>query len=118
MKKIFYTCLTLSIFIITGINVITVESIEGIKLRADQGIAIAQLQVGRYYESVGRPQTALKYYSLSAQQGNASAEYNLGRLYEYGIGVKANWHESSKWYTKANDQGIPLPAHQTRDEDE
>lgn len=117
MKTIFYIYLTFLIFTIIGLKVLSADSIEDVKLRADQGDEVAQLQVGRYYENISEFTKALEYYSLSAQQGNAFAEYNIGRVYEYGIGVKADWHEAAKWYIKANEQGIPLPPHQIREEE-
>ena len=52
-----------------------------LKPRAEQGLAIAQNNLGIMYdEGLGVAQdykTAAKYYTLAAEQGLASAQYNL-----------------------------------------
>ena len=40
-----------------------------------------------------------------ANAGNARAEHDLAELYKWGQGVKQNYAEAVKWYTKAAEQG-------------
>lgn len=43
-----------------------------------------------------------------ATQGDASAQYALGRRYNLGDGVKRDYTEAAKWFSKAADQGQVL----------
>ncbi|BCS82742.1 Sel1-like repeat-containing protein [Cotonvirus japonicus] len=43
---------------------------------------------------------------LCAKSGDALAQNNLGFMYEKGIGLEKNSHESIKWYTKSANQGF------------
>ena len=67
------------------------DTITEIRLRAEQGDASAQYNLGvRYAFGRGVPQDeaeAVRWYRLSADQGNASAQYNLGVSYSNGEGV-------------------------------
>jgi uncharacterized protein len=78
---------------------------------AEQGSAVAQLQIGYQYElGEGVSQDhgeAERWYRQSAEQGNAVAATNLGKLYEQGSGVPENWAEAAEWYRRAAEQGYP-----------
>ena len=41
----------------------------------------------------------------AANSGGASAQYNVAGMYFFGQGVKQDYSEALKWYTKASDQG-------------
>ncbi len=43
-----------------------------------------------------------------AEQGDADAQYYLGWQYEYGQGVKEDYAEAVRWYTKAAEQGLDV----------
>jgi hypothetical protein len=40
-----------------------------------------------------------------AEQGNAKAQYKLGNMYFSGVGVKQDYAEALRWFTKAAEQG-------------
>ena len=72
---------------------------------ADQGLAIAQFNVGLMYDN-GQGVTkdeiqAMKWYRLAADQGRSDAQYQLGHL-NY---KQNNYAEAAKWFHLASDQG-------------
>jgi len=75
---------------------------------AEQGIAVAQYNVGIMYDTgKGVPEndkTAVKWYSLAAALGNDLAQFNLGLMYDRGEGVEENDKTAVKWYVKAAKQ--------------
>ena len=54
--------------------------IEEIKMRALQGDAYAQNELGAYYTESNDYDEALKWFKLSAEQGNKDAQMNMGTL--------------------------------------
>jgi len=76
---------------------------------AEQGDAIAQLNLGFMYEKGwGVPKNyreAAHWYRKAALQGDAMAQFNLGFMYEKGWGVPKNYREAFRWYRKAADTG-------------
>ena len=74
---------------------------------ADQGLAVAQFNLGLMYANglgVSKDETeAMKWYRLAADQGRADAQYQLGHLsYQQN-----NFAEAVKWFRLAADQGRP-----------
>ena len=71
------------------------------KLLAEQGNALAQLNLGiRYANGEGVPEDdaeAVKWYRLAAEQGLAPAQSYLGIMYGQGDGVPENYAEAAKW---------------------
>ena len=49
--------------------------------------------------------TAIPIYRSLAEKGDVSAQVRLGFLYESGAGLKRDWVESAKWFSKAADAG-------------
>jgi len=49
--------------------------------------------------------TAIPIYRSLAEQGNAAAMTRLGYFYDIGWGVKQDWLEAAKWYSKAFEAG-------------
>jgi TPR repeat protein len=49
--------------------------------------------------------TAIPIYRSLAEKGNVSAQMRLGFFYESGTGLKRDWLESAKWFSKAADGG-------------
>jgi uncharacterized protein len=49
--------------------------------------------------------TAIPIYRTLADKGVVAAYDRLGYFYYLGVGVKQNWVESAKWYSKAVDAG-------------
>jgi len=72
---------------------------------ADQGLAIAQFNVGLMYDKgqgVSKDEVqAMKWYRLAADQGRSDAQYQLGHLYY----KQDNYAEAAKWFHLAADQG-------------
>ena len=82
-----------------------VAKLEGYRLAASKGDAMAQWQVGfAYSEGLGVAHDyveALKWYRLSAAQGYANAQFDLGWFYEIGRGIPQDYAEAAKWYRLA-----------------
>ena len=72
---------------------------------ADQGLAIAQFNVGLMYDKgqgVSKDEVqAMKWYRLAADQGRSDAQYQLGHL----CYKQNNYAEAAKWFHLAADQG-------------
>jgi GAF domain-containing protein len=49
--------------------------------------------------------TDIKDLTRIATQGDAAAEYALGKRYANGDGVKADYHEATRWFLQAAQQG-------------
>ncbi len=81
--------------------------IDVIKLRAEQGDAEAELNLGNLYSSceIGKSDEAVKWYRRAAEQGNARAQFLLGVLAKAGNGVPEDDREAMKWYKLAAEQG-------------
>jgi TPR repeat protein/ABC-type uncharacterized transport system substrate-binding protein len=81
------------------------------KLAADQGHALAEVDLGFFYE-VGRgglpkdDREAVGLYKRAAEQGNALGQNNLGRFYQAGRGgLPQSDEEAARFYRLAADQG-------------
>ena len=48
---------------------------------------------------------AIPIYRFLAENGDVSAQMRLGFFYESGAGLKRDWVESAKWFSKAADAG-------------
>lgn len=65
----------------------------------------------RAFERRGNLRAALDAYTQAAEAGNGPAQKKLGDIYGSGNAVVVRDYETSlKWYTKARDQGIDIPA--------
>lgn len=80
-------------------------SIAAYKKSAEQGYAVAQNNLGAYYETTQSYTEAVKWYRLAAEQGYAVAQNNLGSCYDLGYGVTQSYTEAIKWYRLAVEQG-------------
>jgi len=79
------------------------EAVKWIRLAADQGLDVAQENLGRYYYHGQGVKTnkksSFKWFRMAAEKGNVSAQNILGYAYNLGaIGVKKNIREAIKWY--------------------
>ena len=85
-------------------------AIAGWRDAADQGLAMAQYNLGVMFENgCGVAQSdgeAAEWYHNAAEQGHARAQANLGFMFEGGHGVAQNDEEAVQWYRKAADQGL------------
>jgi len=83
---------------------------EDVLIKAKQGDAGAQFNLGRMYSrGEGAPQNykeAAYWYRKAAEQGDASAQYNLGLKYHHGKGVPQDYKQAAHWYKKSAEQGV------------
>jgi hypothetical protein len=85
------------------------EAVRWYRKSAEQGYAMAQIDVGfMYQEGKGVPQDyaeAVRWYRKAADQGDAKAQYDLGFMYYQGKGVLQDYTEARRWYRKAGEKG-------------
>ena len=88
------------------------QDFEATKKAAENGDAIAQVNLGLMYNTgekdYGVPKNdaeALKWFRLAAEQGYAQGQNDLGNMYREGEGVPKNDAEAAKWYKLAAEQG-------------
>jgi alpha/beta superfamily hydrolase len=85
------------------------QAFEWYRKAAEQGLAVAQLNVGiAYDEGLGIPQDytqAIEWYRKAAEQGLVNAQLNLGYKYEKGQGTLQDYKQAIAWYRRAADQG-------------
>jgi TPR repeat protein len=81
------------------------EAAKWFKRSADQGLAVAQYELGKMYElGRGVPQDdeeTVLWFGLAAEQGYAGAQYQLGQMYKEGRGVPQDDEEAEAWFRKA-----------------
>ena len=70
-------------------------------LRYQQGITL---------ERRGDERAAFKAYLDAGEGGYGLAQRKLGERYDSGDGVQRDYQSSLKWYQKAREQGVPIPA--------
>lgn len=71
------------------------------KAAADQGLAVAQYNLGNWYTVAKNSSAAIEWYLAAADQGYAKAQYELGM----GCFKSRNYKEAFKWFEAA--QGDP-----------
>ena len=79
--------------------------IAKLKSEAEAGDAVAQQELGFYYDSQKDAVKAFEWYQKAAAQGNVAAQYNLGVMYDNGVGVPEDDVKAVEWYQKAAVQG-------------
>ena len=86
-----------------------VATLDDIRMRADQGNADAQAELGFRYANgrgVSRdPVQAMHWYGLAAEQGHVYTQHNLGVMYSDGRGVPQSQTEAARWFRQAAEQG-------------
>lgn len=77
------------------------EAERWFKASADQGIAPAQMQLGKLYTSgfLGNSnyREAARYFRMAAEQGSAWGQYEIGLAYLGGSGVERDRDEGVRW---------------------
>ena len=86
------------------------EGVSALKGSANNGYALAQLQLGLMYfngsSSLSKNDAeAFKLFQAAAEQNNTNAINNLGAMYMKGAGVTKNETEAMRLYTRAADMG-------------
>lgn len=93
----------------SGPTVAQQRTIEDLVVRAKEGDAEAQNELGSLYyagEDVEQDDTeAVRWIKRAADQGYAPAQYNLGLLYFRSRGVLGDDVEAATWYRRAAEQG-------------
>jgi len=90
------------------------DEFSELKARAKSGDAVAQYDLGVFYDNKeGKTRTRIKYqkqavdwYTKAAKQGLASAQFNLGRMYVAGKGITRDVELGISWQLKAAEQGL------------
>jgi TPR repeat protein len=84
--------------------------LEDARLRADQGDAMAQIDLGhRYKWGVGVPADyaeAVKWYRRAADQGSMAAQWLLAQMYVDGYGVEQDYVQAHMWFNLSAAQGF------------
>ena len=82
-----------------------VKAFEGYKVKAEQGNAPAQYNLGDCYangEGVAKDQVqAVSWWRKAAEKGHAKAQSYLGVCYEFGLGVARDQIEAYAFYSLA-----------------
>ena len=85
------------------------EDLDDLRVRAEQGNAQAQLNLGNMYvNGRGVPEDdveAVRWYRLAAEQGNAGAQGMLGAMYAEGDVVPQDYAEAVRWIRRGAEQG-------------
>jgi TPR repeat protein len=88
-----------------------VVDIASLKVKAEQGDAQAQTQLGKAFAlGQGVPtdyKQAAHWYGQAASNGNIEAEAMFGELYQAGQGVKCDLTNAARWFTMAAQAGSP-----------
>ncbi|MCO6185909.1 caspase family protein [Rhizobium sp. L1K21] len=88
------------------------EALVHYRKAADQGYAVAQSDIGFYYENgLAVPKDydeSYRWYRMAADQGYATAQYNVGVCYGEGRGVQKDDKEALRWWREAAGQGMAL----------
>ena len=76
---------------------------------AEQGVALAMLNLGIYYDQTASNSAELvaaaAFYRDAATAGNHEAEYRLGILYREGRGVRSDLQLAEFWFLRAAESG-------------
>lgn len=87
-------------------------NIKSLQLKAQQGDAHAQYQIGHLYtRGEGVPldySLAADYLEKATHRGHSDAQFLLGALYQQGKGVAADYERAVGLYRKAAEQGHTL----------
>ena len=76
------------------------DDIDALRIKAEQGDAEAQFQLGTYY-FFDDDEKAFEWFRKSAEQGHAAAHYNLHVCYGNGRGVAINLEKAFLHLTKS-----------------
>lgn len=85
------------------------QAIHWYTMAAKQGLAEAQLQLGRVHKlGLGVVEDYARaggWYRLAAEQGNTDGQRSLGSMYEDGLGVAQDYVRAHMWYNVAAANG-------------
>ena len=109
LQKIWFVLLLGIISSVYGGDCFKDKDIDDCRVRAEQGDADAQFNLGVVYERgqgvLQDYKESVKWYRKSAEQGDYGAQYNLALMYSKGQGVIQDYKEAVKWYRKSAEQG-------------
>ena len=84
-------------------------NLSEIKIKAENGDAAAQNNLGVLYQKGGKVeknlQEALRWYTQAANQSLPAAAHNLAWMYDQGLGTPEDDQEASRWYRQAAERG-------------
>lgn len=73
--------------------------------KAMDGKSDAQIELGKFYKSIGHDDWAFAWYKEAANAGNLDAIYWLGNFCYEGIVVEKNWKKTFECYKEAAEKG-------------
>jgi TPR repeat protein len=81
------------------------ELLAELQKKADAGDAVAQQELGFYYDSQKDAVKAFEWTKKAAAQGGAVAQSRFGVMYALGEGTQKDDVKAVEWYQKAAEQG-------------
>ena len=89
------------------------NSVESIKIKAENGEAYSETVLGAIYEFGLRGASkdvveAMKWFRKAAEQNFAPAQYEMGICFANGQGVEKDTVEAVKWYLRAAGQNLAV----------
>ncbi len=113
-----HLAILLAVLSLTAVRVVSQQNfaeqlestdLAGLKMRAENGDALAQFRLGYLYEQgIGVPRDyrqAAELYRAAAVQGHSTAANNLAVLYDHGLGVKKDLRNAIEWYRVSAERG-------------
>lgn len=88
---------------------------EKLVIRAEEGEAISQLRLARYYQAGARgfpqdPDKAYRWYRAAAKSGELEAQVQVAAMYLTGTGVRRSPTHAFTWFERAAERGHPEAA--------
>ena len=105
LKKIIKGEIGLNCISFVNIRECIEEEVKSIKALAEQGSAVAQLNLAYMYAKSELFERAFKWVKKAAKQGHPEAQYNLGGSYKNGLGIARDVQKALEWWVKAAEQG-------------
>ena len=95
------------LFIFLAGTILTANSYPKLAVAAQNGDALAQYNLGLYYENSKEHnlKSAFRWMHKSALKGYRPAQYEFALMFHYGIGVKRNSDLARLWFKRAAKQG-------------
>jgi TPR repeat protein len=93
-----------------GVDADQNAAIDWLEQAAESGLAVAQVNYGRYFErgDLGVPRnvaTAFSWYTKAAEQTYPEGQNMLALCYDNGIGTRRDPAKAAEWFAKAAQQG-------------
>ena len=108
MKK--YILLIAVLVAVLGIGTVKADDLSGLRARAEQGDADAQVSLAKAYwigEGIEKDRSkAIALWRKAAKQGDALAQGVLGTIYMHGESIDIDQRQAVYWLSKSAKQGL------------